>query len=491
MIRLYYAAMPLAAGQTFAGYTIVRLLGSGGMGEVYLAEHPRLPRRDALKVLPADLCADREYRERFNREADIAATLWHPNIVGVHDRGHVDGQIWISMDYVEGTDAAELLRDRYPKGMPKEEVLKIVTAVGEALDYAHAQGLLHRDVKPANIMLTDPSAGEQRILLGDFGIARRVDDSSNLTATNMTVGTVFYAAPEQLMGEDLDGRADQYALAATAFHLLSGSPPFHHSNPTVVISQHLTASPPALADRRPELSALDPVLAKALSKDAKDRFNSCMDFARALGHRLGVEPEADNDRTEASVPIATPTRGGGRHEAQQGPRRKYLRPAYIVPGILAALLLVAIALVLVQFHEIEKLMNDTYTPPPKPPATAARIGSPPSPSPSSSASPTTTVTASAAPSAAVDGANCSPVGSTATTANGNTVYCSTLEGTGASIWSVNQGVVPAPTITVTTQATDEPLSVGEENPVRVCMQETGKTRRECREAIRASNEGGN
>ena len=157
--------------------------------------------------------------------------------------------------------------------MPKEEVLDIVTSVGEALDYAHQRGLLHRDVKPANIMLTDPESGEQRILLGDFGIARRVDDSSNLTATNMTVGTVFYAAPEQLMGEDLDGRADQYALAATAFHLLSGSPPFHHSNPTVVISQHLTASPPALADRRPELSALDPVLAKALSKDPKDRFD--------------------------------------------------------------------------------------------------------------------------------------------------------------------------------------------------------------------------
>ena len=367
--------MPLAAGQTFAGYTIVRLLGSGGMGEVYLADHPRLPRHDALKVLPADVCADDEYRQRFNREADIAATLWHPHIVGVHDRGDVGGQIWISMDYVDGTDAAELLRDRYPNGMPKEEVLDIVTSVGEALDYAHQRGLLHRDVKPANIMLTDPDAGEQRILLGDFGIARRVDDNSNLTATNMTVGTVFYAAPEQLMGEDLDGRADQYALAATAFHLLTGSPPFHHSNPTVVISQHLTASPPALADRRPELSALDPVLAKALSKDPKDRFDRCVDFARALAHRLGVEPAADNERTAASIPLAT-QRGGGRHEA---PQRRLLRPAIIVPAILAALLLVAIALVLIQFREIEKLLNDDYTAPPSPPATSPRVESPPPP----------------------------------------------------------------------------------------------------------------
>ncbi len=482
--------MSLAAGQTFADYTIVRLLGSGGMGDVYLAEHPRLPRRDALKVLRTDVCADNEYRQRFDREADIAATLWHPHIVGVHDRGDVDGQIWISMDYVDGTDAGELLRDRYPKGMPKEDVLNIITGVAEALDYAHQQGLLHRDVKPANIMLSDPAEGDQRVLLGDFGIARRVDDSNNLTATNMTVGTVFYAAPEQLMGEDLDGRADQYALAATAFHLLSGSPPFHHSNPTVVISQHLTASPPAISDRRPELSALDPVLGKALSKDPKDRYVSCMDFARALAHRLGVEPAADNDRTEASTPIAARSGGGGRHEAHQAPRRKYLRPAFLVPAILAALLLVAIALVLIQFREIEKLLNDDYTPPPSPPpATSPRAESPPPPQAPSTTTVTTSV--SAAPSAAVVGADCSPVGSTATTANGNTVYCSTLESTDASIWSTSQGEVPQPTVTVTTDVTDEPLPLEQETPVRVCMQETGKTRRECREAIRASNEGGN
>jgi serine/threonine protein kinase, bacterial len=479
--------MPLAAGETFADYTIVRLLGSGGMGEVYLADHPRLPRRDALKVLRTDVCADNEYRQRFNREADIAATLWHPHIVGVHDRGDVDGQIWISMDYVDGTDAGDLLRERYPTGMPKEEVLEIVTSVAEALDYAHQQGLLHRDVKPANILLTEPVAGEQRVLLGDFGIARRVDDNSNLTATNMTVGTVFYAAPEQLMGEELDGRADQYALAATAFHLLTGSPPFHHSNPTVVISQHLTASPPALADKRPELSALDPVLGKALSKDPKDRFNSCVDFARALSHRLGLEPEIDHERTAVSVPIAT-HRHAGRHEVSQKPRRKYLRAAYIVPAVLAALLFVAIALVLLQFREIERLMNDTYTPPPTEPVASPTAEAAPAAPGVSPRAPTTT--ASATPSVAVVGADCSPLGSTGTTANGNTVYCSTLEGTSASIWSVTQGVVPAPTITVTTAATDEPLPAEEESPVRVCMQETGRTLRECLEAIRASNRAG-
>ena len=170
--------MPLADGATFAGYTIVRLLGSGGMGEVYLAQHPRLPRRDALKVLPASVSNDREYRERFNREADIAATLWHPHIVGVHDRGDFEGQLWISMDYVEGTDAAQLLRERHTYGMPSAQVVAIVSAVADALDYAHQRGLLHRDVKPANILLAHPESGDERIMLADFGIARWVDDAS-------------------------------------------------------------------------------------------------------------------------------------------------------------------------------------------------------------------------------------------------------------------------------------------------------------------------
>src|ERR1700752_4218590 len=145
--------MPLRGGEIFAGFRIVRLLGSGGMGEVYLAEHPRLPRRDALKVLPADVSADPEYRARFHPEADLAAKLWHPHIVSVHDRGECNGHLWISMDYVDGLDASRLLAKSH-SGMGVGEVLKIVTAVASALDYAHKQGLLHRDVKPAKLMLT-------------------------------------------------------------------------------------------------------------------------------------------------------------------------------------------------------------------------------------------------------------------------------------------------------------------------------------------------
>jgi serine/threonine protein kinase, bacterial len=281
--------MSLTEGQLFAGYTVVRLLGSGGMGEVYLARHPRLPRQDALKVLPESVSADEEFRARFNREADLAATLWHPHIVGVHDRGEFDGRLWISMDYVDGTDAGRLSREHHPNGMPAADVTEIVSAVAEALDYAHGEGLLHRDVKPANILLTGSARAARRILLADFGIARHTDDESGLTRTNMTVGSVSYTAPEQLMGDAVDGRADQYSLAATAFHLLTGSPPFPHSNPTVVISRHLnTAAPPPSASV-PTLAGLDSVIAKALAKDPDQRFDTCQEFAEVLaGAATGI-----------------------------------------------------------------------------------------------------------------------------------------------------------------------------------------------------------
>ena len=325
--------MPLTNGQIFAGYTIIRLLGSGAMGEVYLAQHPRLPRKDALKVLSADVSADADYRARFNREADLASTLWHPHIVGVHDRGEEDGQLWISMDFVDGLDAARLLADRYPAGMPIEEVARIVTAVASALDYAHKQGLLHRDVKPANIMMTHlDDKGEQRILLTDFGIARNVNDISGLTKTNMTVGTVAYCSPEQLLGEDIDGRADQYALAATAYHLLTGSQLFPNSNPAVVISRHLNVSPPALADGRPALAKLDPVLAIGLAKRPEDRFERCSDFAHALSEQIDPAGAPTTSAPTASAPRAMP----GGDAAARPSRRRTVSVAVFVAIILVA-----------------------------------------------------------------------------------------------------------------------------------------------------------
>ena len=302
--------MPLNYGDVFAGYTIQRLLGAGGMGEVYLAQHPRLPRLDALKILSLDATDDEEFRARFNREAELAATLWHPHIVGVHDRGEFNGRLWISMDYVKGTDARQLVEYRYPSGMPQADVVEIVTAVAEALDFAHDRRLLHRDVKPANILVTIPSeSARRRVLLTDFGIARETDDTSGLTEARMAIGTVAYAAPEQLTSKSLDGRVDEYALAATAFHLLTGAPPFEDSNRAVVIGHHLNSPPPRLSDRQPQLAHLDAVMAKALAKDPDDRYPRCLDFARAFSERAdhAAHPERIADRPPD---VQTETSGG-------------------------------------------------------------------------------------------------------------------------------------------------------------------------------------
>src|SRR5262245_42080724 len=274
--------MPFDHDEVFAGYVIQRLLGTGGMGEVYLAQHPRLPRQDALKILSLASTADEEFRARFIREAELAATLWHPHIVGVLDRGEFNGRLWISMDYVDGTDAGRLIRERYSGGMPEQDVAEIVTAVADALDFGHERRLLHRDVKPENILVTASDGHRRRVLLTDFGIARRIDDVSNLTKADVAMGTINYVAPEQLLGKPLDGRADQYALAATTFHLLTGAPPFQDTNPAVVISRHLGTPPPRLSERRPDLAHLDAVLARALAKDSNERYPNCLDFARAL-----------------------------------------------------------------------------------------------------------------------------------------------------------------------------------------------------------------
>jgi serine/threonine protein kinase, bacterial len=332
--------MPLNEGDVFAGYTIVRRLGAGGMGEVYLAQHPRLPRRDALKVLPPTLTADSDYRQRFTREADIAAELWHPHIVGIHDRGEFEGQLWLSMDYVEGTDAAELLSTQFRSGLPKAEVFEIVSAVADALDYAHQRGLLHRDVKPANILLTDADPRARRILLADFGIAKEVGDISGLTATNMVVGTTAYAAPEQLMGSDIDGRADQYALGCTAFHLLTGAAPYQNSNPAVVITQHLSAPPPLIGERRPELAELNDVITKVLAKDPGDRYPSCSDFATAL---TGQPAAAVADTLAAQTASAPTTRAAAPQQSTPAKARRRGVGPVVVFSAVAAVVLIAVA----------------------------------------------------------------------------------------------------------------------------------------------------
>ena len=339
--------MPVSVGEAFAGFTILRVLGAGGMGTVYLAAHPRLPRQDALKVLPTQWTADPQYRARFLREADLTSSLSHPNILGVHDRGEYDGQLWISMDYVGGTDASRLVREHHPDGLPVGEALEIITAVASALDYAHQRGLLHRDVKPANILL-DPQA--QRIFLADFGIARLIDDPSGLTATNMAVGTMAYAAPEQLRGEPLDGRTDQYALACTAFDLLTGAPPYVDSNPAVVITKHVAAPVPSLGERRPELAVLDPVLARAMAKSPADRYPSCRDFARELSTLLSP-PSGHVHQSPPAPPPGPP----GPAPTLMTSTPRVSRPTLIASLAVTALLLVAAAIfagvTFVQHHD--------------------------------------------------------------------------------------------------------------------------------------------
>lgn len=328
--------MPLTGGEQFAGYRILKMIGSGGMGEIYLAQHPRLPRQDALKVLPAHMSGDSDFRDRFIREADLASSLFHPHIVGVHDRGEYRGQLWIAMDFIDGTDAGRLVHEFHPGGLPVGDVIEIATGIAEALDYAHARGLLHRDVKPGNILLGNPVAGKRRILLADFGIARSMAESTQLTRTNMALGTVHYASPEQLRNQPLDGRTDQYSLAATTFELLTGRAPFDDPSPAVVMSQHLTAPPPSLAAVRPDLAALDVPFAVALSKYPGDRYSRCEDFVHAL--RAHLQHGHRGTRALVTPPAVAPT----------PPRARTTKPpALLWPLVIAAAVAVAVLVALV------------------------------------------------------------------------------------------------------------------------------------------------
>ena len=252
------------------------------------------------------LTADIEFRQRFIREADLAATLFHPHIVGVHDRGEYDDQLWISMDYIDGTDAAQFVRDRYPAGMPADEALAIATALAGALDHAHMRGLLHRDVKPANILLSQPDhEGQRRIFLADFGIARPLADPSGLTATNLTVGTVAYAAPEQLMGEEsTDAQTNTPWLPACFTY----SPVRRHIRiPTRLLSSASTSMRlhQSSATGAATLHVWTACFRLALAKSPSDRFESCGQFAKAFQERLGAESMGEQP-TQTGVTVASP-----------------------------------------------------------------------------------------------------------------------------------------------------------------------------------------
>ena len=231
-------------GTVVAGYRIEDRIGRGGMGVVYLAEHQTLRRRAALKIIAPDLASSEDFRERFLREARIAAGLTHPNVVTVYDAGEVDGLLYIAMQYVPGQDLSHVLREERRLGPFR--VLDIGRQVGAALDAAHEHGLIHRDVKPANVLIDGRLA-----FLTDFGLTKeRLGSGAELTRVGEVVGTTHYLAPEQIEGKDIDGRADVYALACLIFHCLTGEVPFQRDNDMAVLYAHLHDDPPKLSDRR-------------------------------------------------------------------------------------------------------------------------------------------------------------------------------------------------------------------------------------------------
>lgn len=299
----------LRHGEVFAGFVIERELGRGGMGAVYAARDRRLPRLTALKLMHRDLFTDFEIRSRFEREADLVAQLDHPNIITVYDRGVDEDRLWIAMQFVDGLDAAAVPVREFGT----ERIAQIVAQTASALDYAHRQGVLHRDVKPANILLSRTAgvgAGfDERVLLTDFGIAKLLDDTGGLTRTGQFTATIAYASPEQLSSAPLDGRGDQYSLACTVFRLLTGTGPYDAPNPATVMLGHLNAPPPPASTRRDTLpTAVDAVLAKAMAKNPAHRFPTCAEFATALTTALRTRTPTGSLRAVPSASTHDPSR---------------------------------------------------------------------------------------------------------------------------------------------------------------------------------------
>ncbi|MFE3541528.1 protein kinase [Nocardia sp. NPDC059177] len=274
----------LESGASFAGYRLERVLGQGGMGTVYLAGHPRLPRSVALKLLNREFSGDPELQRRFEQEADVVAQLDHPGIVGVFDRGSDDGYLWIAMQFIRGTDAATWDSRGHEPGV----TARLIGETATALDYANQHGILHRDVKPGNILIADADRGlEQRAVLTDFGIARVTTATTQLTATGTFTATIAYASPEQLSGEVVDHRSDQYSLACTLFAMYAGHPPYASTNPGQAVMGHLSQPVPRLTTTRPDLPpALDSVIARAMAKRRDERFTSATEFTDAVRDAL-------------------------------------------------------------------------------------------------------------------------------------------------------------------------------------------------------------
>ncbi len=276
----------LAPGSVVAGLRIEERIGAGGMATVFRAYHDRLRRRVALKVLDAALASDSDFQRRFILESRAAAAVEDPPLIPVYDAGAADGVLYISMRYVPGGDLRSLVAQEGP--LPAATVADFVGQIASALDAAHRAGLVHRDVKPANMLVDKGLAGVPgHIYLSDFGLSKPSLESFQLTATGQLLGTLDYIAPEQVTKVHVDGRLDQYALACAAFELLTGVPPFGMRKGMALVRAHLTELPPPVTARRANLSPMaDVVLSRALAKDPDARYQTCREFAIELSAAL-------------------------------------------------------------------------------------------------------------------------------------------------------------------------------------------------------------
>ena len=272
------AGPTLEAGAVVAGYVIESLAGAGGMGVVYRAADPELGRQVAVKLIAPQRAEDPRFRELFVRESLVAAGLEHPNVIPIYRAGEDEGRLYIAMRYVEGASLQDLIAER--GRVPPGRAARVVARVADALDAAHARGLVHRDVKPANVLIADPD-GEEHVYLTDFGLSAGMSVARD-GAPSRWAGTLAYLAPEQIRGGPIDARTDVYALGCVLFHALAGRPPFATGDEAAALEAHLTQAPPRLAEAAPDLPpALDEVVRRAMAKRPEDRFETAGELGRA------------------------------------------------------------------------------------------------------------------------------------------------------------------------------------------------------------------
>ena len=314
-----YAAMArLVPGSQLAGYVIEEQVGAGGMAVVFRARDSVLGRPAALKVLSPALAADQAFRVRFLRESRAVASVEEPHIIPVYGAGDADGVLYIATKFVSGGDLADVLQ-RAGGALEPPRVAMFIEQVAAALDAAHAAGLVHRDVKPGNVLVDVVQGRGEHAYLSDFGLSKPAMAATGLTATGTFLGTPDYAPPEQIRGQPVDGRGDQYSLACMAFALLTGNLPFHRQETMATLFAHLNDPVPPLSRFRGDLSpGTDAVLARGLAKEARDRYPGCGEFAAALrGALSGSRSGSGSGSGSASVPGAAPTR---RESAPRAPR---------------------------------------------------------------------------------------------------------------------------------------------------------------------------